>query len=80
MKWLGLSLMVAGYQAEAHIIWDSADAGLNLEAVLKGLLRHDEPIFLYLGDRPMLPPVGHYWWLMSEYPTLWMYQLEAKDE
>ena len=54
MKWLGLSLMAAGYQAEAHIIWDSADAGVNLEAVLKGLLRRDEPIFLYrCGDRPI---------------------------
>ena len=54
MKWLALSLMAAGYEARAHLIWDAPEAELNLDAVLKGFLRRDEPTFLYrCGDRPM---------------------------
>lgn len=81
MEWLGLSLMAAGYQARAHIVWDSTEAGVNLNAVLKDLLKRDEPAFLYrCGDRPMPPPAGYYWRLMAEYPALRMYQLELKDD
>ena len=81
MEWLSLSLMAAGYQAKAHVIWDSQEAGVNLADVLKNSLRHDEPTFLYrCGDRPMPPPTGYYWRLMPEYPTLRMYQLERKEE
>jgi hypothetical protein len=47
MEWLGLSLMAAGYQAKAHIIWDSPDAPVELDNVLKESLRRLEPIFLY---------------------------------
>ena len=76
--------MAAGYQARAHIIWDQLGADIALDDVLKtvlktGLKRH-EPIFLYrCGDRPMQPPSGYYWRLMSEYSTLRMYQLEPKE-
>ncbi|MEM9091991.1 MAG: hypothetical protein AAGC93_25055 [Cyanobacteria bacterium P01_F01_bin.53] len=80
MKWLGLSLMGAGYQAKAHIIWDSPEAELDHKTVFKDCLRHHEPTFLYrCGDRPMTPPEGHYWRLMSEYPNLRVYQLERKE-
>ena len=80
MKWLGMSLLASGYEARAHIIWDSPEAGVNLVVALKNSLRHHEPIFLYrLSDRPMPPPSGHYWRLMPEYPTLRMYQLELKQ-
>jgi hypothetical protein len=81
MKWLGLSLMAAGYQATAHIIiWDSQEAVVNLDTVMKNSLRRHEPTFLYrYGDRPMQPPYGYYWRLMPEYPTLRMYQLELKE-
>ena len=81
MEWLALSLMAAGYEARAHIIWDSPEAELNLDAVLKGFLKRDEPTFLYrCGDRPIQPPNGHCWRLMTEYPTLRIYQLELKNE
>lgn len=80
MEWLGLSLMAAGYRAKAHIIWDSPDAPIKLDGVLKDSLRRDEPTFLYrCGARPMQPPIGFYWRLMSEYPTLRIYQLEQKE-
>jgi hypothetical protein len=80
MEWLALSLMAAGYQAKAHIIWDSPDAPVELDNVLKESLRRLEPILLYrCGTRPMPPPTGYYWRLMPEYPTLRMYQLEQKE-
>lgn len=81
MEWLGLSLIAAGYQAKAHIIWDSPGTSMKLDSVFKDSLRRDEPTFLYrCGDRPMQPPLGCYWRLMSEYPTLRMYQLERQDD
>ncbi|PZO16873.1 MAG: hypothetical protein DCF25_11810 [Leptolyngbya foveolarum] len=80
MEWLALSLMAAGYEARAHIVWDSPEARVSLDALPKGSLKRHEPIFLYrCGDRPMQPPTGYYWRLMTEYPTLRMYQLELKD-
>ena len=81
MKWLGLSLMNASYEAKAHIIWDSPETEAELGAVLKDLSRRDEPTFLYrCGDRPMQPPTGFYWRLMPEYSTLRMYQLELTEQ
>ena len=59
MEWLGLSLMAAGYQAKAHIIWDSPETSEDLGSLFKSSLRRDEPTFLYrCGDRPMSPPTG----------------------
>lgn len=81
MKWLGMSLLAAGYQAEAHIIWDGPAADANRKAVIKNSLRHHEPVFLYrLSDHPMPPPAGYYWRLVPEYPTLRVYQLELKND
>ena len=80
MEWLGLSLMAAGYQAKAHIIWDSPETSEDLGSLFKSSLRRDEPTFLYrCGDRPTSPPTGYYWRLMPEYPTLRMYQLERQE-
>lgn len=79
MKWLGLSLIAADYRARAHIIWDKPEAGVDIEALPKGSLRRNEPVFLYrCGDRPTPPASGYYWRLMPEYPTLRMYQLETQ--
>ena len=81
MEWLGLSLMAAGYEARAHIIWDSPVTEMDLAAALKGRLKRDEPAFLYrCGNRPTPAPKGYYWRLMPEYPNLRVYQLEPKDE
>lgn len=79
-EWLGLSLMAAGYQAKAHIIWDSPETSANLGSLFKSNLRRGEPTFLYrCGERPMPAPTGCYWRLMSEYSTLRMYQLERQE-
>lgn len=88
MKWLGLSLISAGYKANAHIIWDSPENPIDLSSVLKKGLKREEPIFLHrcsdslsetLHERPTPPPPGYYWRLMPEYLTLRMYQLERRD-
>lgn len=80
MEWLSLSLMAAGYQAKAHIIWDNPEAPIPLDRVFQDSLRRDEPTFLYrCGARPLQPPSGRYWRLMSEYPTLRVYQLERRE-
>ena len=80
MEWLGLSLIAADYKAKAHIIWDSPNSSMELDKVLRSGQRRGEPIFLYrCGDRPMSPPMGCYWRLMPEYPTLRIYQLEQKE-
>ena len=51
MKWLGLSLISAGYKANAHIIWDSPENPINLSSTLKKGLKREEPIFLHrCGD------------------------------
>lgn len=77
MEWLGLSLIAGGYQAKAHMLWDSPKTTVETDAVLKNSLRRDEPIFLYrCGDRPMQPPTDYYWRLMSEYLTLRTYPLK----
>lgn len=79
MKWLVLSLIAAGYRARAHIVWDSLEAGVSLEDLPRRSMRRNEPIFLYrCGDRPMPPPVGYYWRLMTEHPTMRVYQMELK--
>jgi len=80
MKWLGCSLMAAGYKSRAHIVWDSSGTGFKLDEVFQGKFKRHEPVFLYrCGDRPMQPSTGCYWRLMTEHPTLRMYQLEQKD-
>lgn len=81
MKWLGCSLMSAGYKARAHVVWDSSGDDFKLDEVFRGKFKRHEPVFLYrCGDRPMKPPVGCYWRLMSERPSLRIYQLERKPD
>ena len=58
MKWLGHSLMAAGYKARAHMIWDSSGSGFELDEVFRCKFKRHEPVFLYrCGDRPMQPPL-----------------------
>ena len=79
MKWLGRSLLAAGYKAKAHMVWDSSGADFALDKVFPGKFKHHEPVFLYrCGDRPMQPPTNCYWRLMAEHPSLRVYQLERK--
>jgi len=79
MEWLFASLMNAGYFGKAHLIWDSGDQ-LWDKPTLTGVIR-DEPVFLYrCGDRPLLPPEKCYWRLMSEHPSLRIYQLEMQED
>ena len=81
MKWLGRSLMATGYQARAHMVWDSSGADFRFGDVFRGKLKRDEPVFIYrCGDRPMQPPTGCYWRLINEHPSLRMYQLERKAD
>lgn len=79
MKWLGRSLLAAGYNAKAHMVWDSSGANFALDEVFKGKFKRHEPVFLYrCGDRPMQPSTGCYWRLIGEHPSLRVYQLEQK--
>ncbi|MEM9149147.1 MAG: hypothetical protein AAGB19_01660 [Cyanobacteria bacterium P01_F01_bin.3] len=81
MEWLGLSLLSAGYKDTAHIVWDHSDSDVNITNTSRQAMRKGEPLFLYrCGDRPSQTPANHYWRLMSEYPTLRVYQLERKDD
>jgi hypothetical protein len=78
MEWLFFSLLNAGYFGRSHIIWDCGDQNL-LKTTLTGLLK-DEPVFLYrCGERPSQPPIGCYWRLMPEHPSLRIYQLEVRE-
>ncbi len=80
MKWLGRSLLAAGYEAKAHMVWGSSGADFTLDEVFPRKFKRHEPTFLYrCGDRPMQPPNGFYWRLMNEHPSLRLYQLERKD-
>lgn len=83
MEWLFASLMAAGYCKRPHLIWYNSDnPNPSLEKIIKKLIRRrDEPIFLYrCGGRAMPLPQGHYWRIMSEHPSMRIYQLEVKDE
>jgi hypothetical protein len=79
MEWLMSSLLHARYFGRSHIIWDSGDQNL-LKTTLTRLLK-DEPVFLYrCGERPSHPPIGCYWRLMPEHPSLRIYQLEVRED
>ncbi|WP_373526210.1 hypothetical protein [Nostoc sp.] len=78
MEWLFASLMDAGYLGRSHLIWDLGEQDWK-QVVLMGLLK-DEPVFLYrCGDRPSLAPARCCWRLMTEYPSLRIYQLEVEE-
>jgi hypothetical protein len=79
MEWLFATLMNAGYFGKAHLIWDSGNQTWDFPA-LTGVLR-DEPVLLYrCADRPSSPPEKCYWRLMSEHPSLRIYQLEIQGD
>jgi hypothetical protein len=82
MEWLFASLMGAGYFKKSHIIWyDSDSPDPKDEQFLKKLARQREPIFLYrCGGRVQPPPKGYYWRMMSEHPSMRIYQLEVKKD
>lgn len=81
MEWLFASLLNAGYVGKSHIIWyDSDNPDPSLEKEIKKLLHRGDPIFLYrIGGRAMSLPDGYYWRMMSEYPSMRVYQLEVKE-
>ena len=68
--------------SERAVIWYDGrkpDAVLE-EAVWTGM-RRGEPTFLYrCGGSTMTPPPGRYWRMMSEHPSMRIYQLEVKDK
>jgi len=79
MEWLVATMIKAEYFGKAHLIWDAGDQTWDKPS-LTGVLR-DEPVFLYrCGDRPSLPPEKCYWRLMSEHPSLRIYQLEVQED
>ena len=81
MEWLFSCLITAGYVGKSHIIWyDSDNPDPSLDKKIKKLLRRGEPIFLYrIGGRVQPAPQGCYWRMMSEYPSMRVYQLEVKE-
>lgn len=81
MEWLFASLMAAGYEGKAHIIWYNSDnPDPSLEQKVKKVVRSGEPIFLYrCSGRVSSPPKGYYWRMMDEHPSMRIYQLEVKD-
>ncbi len=82
MDWLFLSLINAGYQGRAHLIWynDSLEDN-NYWGTIARSFRRDELVFLYKCGNKLHPiPEQYYWRLMPEYPTLRMYQFEMKQD
>ncbi|MFN6558619.1 MAG: hypothetical protein RMY28_002280 [Nostoc sp. ChiSLP01] len=78
MEWLFASLLNTGYFEKSHLIWDLGNQDWE-QVALTGLLR-DELVFLYrCGDRPSSAPKHCYWRLMSEHPSLQIYQLEVDE-
>jgi hypothetical protein len=81
MEWLFTSLINAGYFSKSHLIWyDNNNPDPSLEKIIKKLMHRNEPIFLYRSNaRTMSAPQGYYWRIISEHPSMQIYQLEAKD-
>ena len=78
MEWLFASLMGAGYFSKAHLIWDD---GQQREREIFTALIRNEPIFLYRqGARPTPTVEGYGWRLISEHPSLRVYELQVESE
>jgi hypothetical protein len=78
MEWLFASLMGAGYFRKAHLIWDN---GKDREREIFTALMRNEPIFLYReGARPSPTVEGYGWRLISEHPSLRVYELQVEVE
>jgi len=82
MDWLFPTLINAGYQGRAHLIWfNDALEDNNYWDTISRSFRRDEPVFLYRCGNKLHPiPEQYYWRLMPEYPTLRMYQFELKQD
>ena len=80
MEWLFASLIAAGYFGRSHLVWYDNNPDPSLEKLIKKLIRHDEPIFLYrCGGKAMSAPQGYYWRMMEEQPSMKIYQLEIRN-
>ena len=82
MNWLFPSLINAGYEGRAHLIWynDSLENN-NYWGTISFSLWRDELLFLYKCGNKVHPlPEQYYWRLMPEYPTLRMYQFGIKED
>ncbi len=91
MDWLFPTLINAGYQGRAHLIWYNDALELRSQEsevksddywdTISRSFRRDEPVFLYRCGSKVHPiPEQYYWRLMPEYPTLRMYQFELKQD
>jgi hypothetical protein len=77
MEWLFASLLNAGYVGRSHLIWDLGDQDWK-QVALTALL-NDEPLFIYrCNDRLSVAPEHCCWRLMTEHPSLRIYQLEVQ--
>ena len=80
IEWLALSLIQAGYFGKAHLFWLDAEDDPEVMRHLKRVAHQQKPIFLYrCADRVPSPPQGYYWRMMTEHPSLRVYQLESKE-
>lgn len=78
MEWLFGSLMGVGYFSKAHLIWDD---GQDREREIFTALMRNEPIFLYRqGARPSPTIEGYGRRLISEHPSLRVYELQVEVE
>ena len=76
IEWLALSLIQAGYFGKAHLFWLDAEDDPEVMRQLKRVAHQQKPIFLYrCADRVPSPPQGYYWRMMTEHPSLRVYQL-----
>ena len=80
IEWLALSLIQAGYFGKAHLFWLDAEDDPDVMRVLKRVAHQQQPVFLYrCADRVPAPPQGYYWRMMTEHPSLRVYQLERRE-
>ncbi|MBD1999223.1 hypothetical protein H6G00_21840 [Leptolyngbya sp. FACHB-541] len=81
MEWLFLSLFNAGYFGRSHLFWLQPEGSVELNRLLQQLHRQGEPVLAYrCGARTSPPPAEFYWRLMSEHPSMRIYQLEVKQD
>lgn len=81
MEWLFASLFNAQYFGQSHLFWLHTQEDPKLKRQLRQLHKRGEPVLGYrCGDRTPEPPSGYYWRLMSEHPSLRIYQLEERED
>ncbi len=80
MEWLFASLLNAGYKGRAHVIWyDDTQPDSSLKDAVRSGIWRDEATFLYrCSNRVQSLPEGYYWRMMSEHPSMRIYQLEVR--